>query len=164
MLDIVNLDDQVIGQKYRTEIYAQKSSNFRVINAFLINSSNQVWIPRRSPLKKLFPSCLDASVGGHVMAGETYEAALAREVEEELNMKVTDFAYKLLAKLNPHQHAVSAYMHVYIILTDDEPSYNTNDFIAAQWYNMHELQEIIKSGEPTKGDLPALINLLRCSL
>lgn len=160
LLDIVDFNDQVIGQKYRSEIYATKVSNFRVINALLINSNKHVWIPRRSATKKLFPLCLDASVGGHVAAGESYEQAFERELQEELNIKLSDVTYHLLAKLSPHEHGVSAYMHVYLITTDKEPIYNTDDFISASWYEITELQSIIKNGEHTKGDLPALINLL----
>ena len=40
LLDIVNEHDHVIGQKYRSEIYNQGLSNFRVINAFLIKWSS----------------------------------------------------------------------------------------------------------------------------
>ena len=140
LLDIVDQNDQVVGQKYRTEIYAQNSSNFRVINAFLINSQKQVWIPRRSPHKKLFPLCLDASVGGHVASGESYDRALERESQEELNIEISQVPHKLLAKLTPHQHGVSAYMNVYVIVTEQEPAYNTNDFISATWFAISDLQ------------------------
>lgn len=161
LLDVVDLSDQVIGQKYRTEIYAEKSAQFRVINAFLINSKKQVWIPRRSQHKKLFPLCLDTSVGGHVAAGESYDQAFVRELKEELNLEAGLVAHKFVAKLTPQQHNVSAYMHLYIIITDDDPAYNTDDFISARWFTLDELQTLIKQGEPTKGDLPTLINLLQ---
>ena len=126
----------------------------------LINSNSQVWIPRRSATKKLFPLCLDASVGGHVAAGESYEQAFKRELQEELNLELSLVSHQIVAKLTPHEHGVSAYMHVYLITTDNEPAYNTNDFISAAWYEIAELQSIMQKGEPTKGDLPILINLL----
>lgn len=160
LLDIVDYSDKVIGQKLRSEIYTEKMSNFRVINAFLINSNRQVWIPRRSHNKKLFPLCLDASVGGHVTAGETYEQAFERELTEELNIELSSISHQLIAKLTPLDHGVSAYMHVYLIMANQEPIYNTNDFISAAWYEISQLLSIIKKGEPTKGDLPILINLL----
>ncbi|MGB8468325.1 MAG: hypothetical protein WCE21_04930 [Candidatus Babeliales bacterium] len=65
--DIVNEYDEIIGQKPRSNIYIEKFTSFRVINAFIINDKKQLWIPRRTQQKKLFPLCLDASVGGHVM-------------------------------------------------------------------------------------------------
>lgn len=160
LLDIVDSNDTIIGQKYRTELYTENASNFRVINALLINQERKVWIPRRSANKKLFPLCLDASVGGHVMAGETYDQAFMRELKEELNLELDVVKAMLLAKLTPTQHKVSAFMHVYIIETEDEPCYNTDDFISAAWYTIPHLQECIKQGEKTKGDLPILINLL----
>lgn len=159
LLDIVDLNDQAIGQKYRSEVYAQNLSNFRVINAFLINDNKKIWIPRRSPHKKLFPLCLDASVGGHVAAGETYEQAFARELQEELNIAVSEVSCRLHAKLTPHEHHVSAFMHFYLIFTNQTPKYNTDDFVEASWYSMHELQKLIHNGEPTKGDLPKLIDV-----
>jgi len=161
LLDIVDKNDQVIGQKYRTEVYAQKSSNFRAVNAFLINSKKQVWIPRRSPSKQLFPLCLDSSVGGHVASGESYDQAFHRELQEELNIEISDVAHRLLAKLTPHQHGVSAYMHVYVIMADQDPAYNPADFVSAAWFDIADLQNLIKQGEPVKGDLPELINLLQ---
>jgi NTP pyrophosphohydrolases containing a Zn-finger, probably nucleic-acid-binding len=160
LLDIVDVNDNVIGQQYRAEVYAQKTSNFRVINAFLINSQKQVWIPRRSAHKKLFPLCLDTSVGGHVSAGETYDQAFARETQEEINVDISQMCYKFLAKLTPQQYPVSAFMHVYAIFTDQAPAYNTDDFIGADWYSIADLQALLKAGEPAKGDLPTLINLL----
>lgn len=87
-LDLVDENDIVIGRKKRSEIYAENLSNYRIINAFVINSKGEIWIPRRSSNKKLFPSCLDMSVGGHVESGETYEDALKREAQEELNINV----------------------------------------------------------------------------
>ncbi len=161
LLDIVDQNDLVIGQKYRTEIYAQNLSNFRVVNAFLINSEKQVWIPIRSSNKKLFPLCFDASVGGHVSAGESYDQAFAREAYEELNIEVNQVLQKLIARLTPHEHGVSAYMHVYVIMQDQDPKYNTNDFVSAAWYSINDFIERIQHGAPTKGDLPKLINILR---
>lgn len=160
ILDLVNDNDEVITQKNRSEIYASGISNFRVINAFIMNNQNQLWIPRRSPHKELFPLCLDASVGGHVKAGETYLQAFERELQEELNLSVQDIAYSCAAYLNPKKNNVSAHMNVYIINYNQTPKYNTKDFIDSMWITIPELQKIIQHGEKTKGDLPALINTL----
>ena len=72
-LDLVDENDNVIGQKRWSEVYAEHFSNFRVVNAFVINSKGEIWIPRRSAHKRIFPLCLDMSMGGHVESGESYE-------------------------------------------------------------------------------------------
>ncbi len=161
ILDIVNSQDQVIGQKYRSEVYKEQLSNFRVVNAFLINSQKEVWIPRRSGNKKLFPLCLDTSVGGHVSAGETYEEAFKRELLEELTIDSSQIDYTMIAKLTPHEHNLSAFMHLYSIKTDKSPDYNTDDFISAAWYKISELEKIIQNGEKSKDDLPKLLTILK---
>jgi isopentenyl-diphosphate delta-isomerase len=45
-LDLVSENDEVIGKKLRSEIYAEHLSNFRVVNAFLVNSEGKLWVAR----------------------------------------------------------------------------------------------------------------------
>ena len=47
-LDLVDEQDNIVGNKKRSEIYAENLSNYRVINAFLVNSKGELWIPRRT--------------------------------------------------------------------------------------------------------------------
>ncbi|MGB8468323.1 MAG: NUDIX domain-containing protein [Candidatus Babeliales bacterium] len=161
LLDIVDENDRVIGQKYRSEVRQQRLSNFRLINVFLMNEKKELWIPRRAPHKKLFPLCLGSSVGGHVTSGESYDQAFEREVREELNLELADLDYKFVTKLTPQQHNISAYMHIYIVNTNVSPKYNKDDFVEASWMTITDLQAKIKNGERTNEDLPILINILQ---
>ncbi|BAZ02696.1 hypothetical protein NIES37_67090 [Tolypothrix tenuis PCC 7101] len=159
ILDIVDERDRVIGQKKRSEIYNQGLYNFRVVNAFVVNSLGQLWIPRRSAQKQIFPRCLDVSMGGHVESGETYEDALQRELQEELNLELKMLKVRLLGYLIPHQHQVSAFMKVYEIKLDSQPEYNENDFIESFWLNPDELIKWLHKGEPAKSDLLKLVQI-----
>ncbi|HIK05286.1 MAG TPA: NUDIX hydrolase [Trichormus sp. M33_DOE_039] len=159
ILDIVNESDCVIGQKQRSEIYSQGLCNFRVINAFVVNSLGQLWIPRRSAQKRIFPLCLDVSMGGHVESGEMYEDALQRELQEELNLDLNMVKFRLLGYLTPHKYQVSAFMKVYEIKLDSTPNYNKNDFIQSFWLYPHDLIKWLHKGEPAKSDLLKLIQI-----
>lgn len=160
-LDLVDQNDQVIGQKKRSEVYAEGYHNFgfRVVNLFVVNSQGQIWLPRRRQEKAHCPLHLDCSMGGHVSSGETYEQALKRETLEELNLDVDKIDLKFLGYLTPHQHGVSAFMKVYETKMDDAPNYNPNDFFEYLWVSPQELFDRIAMGEKTKSDLPKMIKI-----
>jgi isopentenyl-diphosphate delta-isomerase len=157
-LDLVDENDCVIGKKLRSEVYAEGLSNFRVVNAFIVNSKGELWIPRRTAHKRIFPLCLDMSMGGHVESGETYEESFKRELSEELSIDADKILWKLLGRLNPQKDKVSAFMNVYEIISDEAPRFNKEDFTEYFWLTSGELLERIKRGEKTKEDLPTLIN------
>lgn len=156
-LDLVNINDEVIGKKLRSEVYSEGLYNFRVVNAFLKNSKGQIWIPRRSPNKRLFPLCFDMSMGGHVESGEQYEQAFKRELAEELNINADEVSWKLLGYLTPQADHVSVYMKVYEISTDITPQFNHSEFIESFWFTPAELIKRIEANEPSKTDLPILV-------
>lgn len=158
-LDLVNGNDEIIGKKLRSEVYAEGLSNFRVVNAFLVNSEGKLWLPRRGAHKRIFPLCLDMSMGGHVESGETYDYSFKRELSEELNIDADTTPWKLLGHLTPEKDGVSAFMNVYEIQTDEAPNFNPDDFTEYFWLTPSELFERIKNGEKTKGDLPTLVSI-----
>ncbi len=156
-LDLVDENDVVIGKKLRSEVYAENLSNFRVVNAFVINSNGEMWIPRRSADKRVFPSCLDMSMGGHVESGETYDETFKRETAEELNIDVDKVEHKFLGHLSPQVDGVSANMNLYEIKLDEVPNYNANDFTEYFWLKPEAVLEKLESGDKAKSDLPRLI-------
>jgi len=160
LLDLVDQSDNVIGSSLRSIVYEKGLSNFRVINCFLKNSNGELWIPRRTAQKRVFPLCLDVSMGGHVSSGESYEEAFMRELDEELNIKAHEISFNEVGYFTPHEHKVSAFMKVYEIITDVSPLYNPNDFIKAEWLKPAVVIERLSGGDKGKGDLPTLIKLL----
>lgn len=158
-LDLVDEDDNVIGKKKRSEIYSESLSNFRLVNAFIVNSKGELWIPRRTADKKMFPLGLDNSMGGHVESGESYEEAFGRELKEELDIDLEKIKYTLLGHLNPKDNKVSAFMKVYEIKMDEAPNYNPEDFVEYFWLTPQQILELVNNGEKSKEDLPKLINI-----
>lgn len=156
-LDLVDENDQVIGRELRSEVYAEGLSNFRVINAFIVNSKGELWIPRRALTKRPFPLCLDMSVGGHVESGETYMQAFARETKEEVNLDIAKVPWRFLGKLAPSALGVSAYMHVYEIRWDETPRYSLDDFVENFWLKPKDLLARISAGDCAKSDLSKVV-------
>ncbi len=158
-LDLVDGNDVVIASRPRSEIYAENLSNFRVINAFLINSKGQLWIPRRTAHKSIFPLALDFSAAGHVSSGDTYDGTFAKEVQEELNVDVTAVPWRTLGYLKPQAFGErpKQFMQVYEMQSDAVPQYNPDDFLEYFWLTPQEVIERIAGGDYAKEDLPLLI-------
>lgn len=157
ILDLVDENDQIIGAMERGEVYRRGLSNFRVVNALIRNSEGKLFIPRRQKHKHLFPLSLDASVGGHVSSGETYDEAFEKEAREELNLNIHDFPYKILGTMNPQSDGTSSFATIYEIESDEMPRYNPHDFIEHYWLTPEELMKRIQEGDSSKGDLPKII-------
>lgn len=163
-LDIVSNDDEAIGQLDRESFYQRKLTCFRTVNGFLLNSLDQLWIPIRQSHKPLWPLHMDASVGGHVKSGETYEEAFIREVQEELGLKITSKDIEFIEKLTPSFHKVTSYMKLFLIHTDKTPDFNVEDFISGEWISLYQLKHKFIQKELSKPDLPILIHVLESKL
>ncbi|MBK5275606.1 MAG: NUDIX domain-containing protein [Desulfuromonadales bacterium] len=159
LLDLVDDEDRVIGSLSRSAIYREGLKNFRVVNAFLVNDNGQLWIPRRTANKRIFPLCLDMSVGGHVASGEDYLTAFRRELHEELNIVLEDVEWRFVGHLTPYQHGMSAFMHFYEIRCNRVPEYNQDDFVEYYWLYPHEVIDRLNNGDKSKDDLQRLIIL-----
>lgn len=160
IIDLVDDSDVVIGTKSRDEAYSEGLNNIHVVNGFVVNSKGELWIPRRTADKRLYPLGLDVSIGGHIGAGETYEDAFVRETAEELNLDLDRIPYRLIGYFNRKEHGVHCFQKVYEIKLDEEPDYNKDDFIEAYWLKPQEVIDRIAAGDKYKDDLPILINLL----
>ncbi len=158
-LDVVDNNDVVVGRMLRTELHKQGLNNYRVINAFVVNSEGKLWVPRRTAHKTIYPLGLDISAAGHVSSGETYEQAFEREVMEELNLDVHTVPHRLLGVLSPYVHGVHAFEKIWEIKMDEVPNYNPDDFVEYFWLTPKELIARIDAGEYAKSDLPKLVKL-----
>jgi isopentenyldiphosphate isomerase len=85
ILDIVDENDEVVGQARRGDAYA-RGLRHRCAFIQVRDARGRLFVHRRTPTKLVFPSLYDMFVGGVVGAGETYDDAALREAEEELGV------------------------------------------------------------------------------
>lgn len=83
IFDLVNEQDQVIGQERRSEVH-RLGLRHRAVHVLVFNARGEVFLQKRSHLKDTFPGAWDSSASGHLDAGEDYDTCAVREVREEL--------------------------------------------------------------------------------
>ena len=88
MLDIIDGNDRVIGCASKEECHASGLLH-RSVFVFLFDGAGRLVLQKRSAKKDVRPNKVTASACGHVLRGESYEAAARRELLEELGA-VTD--------------------------------------------------------------------------
>lgn len=129
LVDIVNLDDEVIGTALRSDV---DNGNLRVraSRVIVLNKQGGIWVQRRAASKSIHPNMLEAGIGETLLSGESYEHGAKRGfLEEMLNIpRIT--AYSTIYGINVEQpfvvpvtfadrYTTRNYM-VYVLYYDEE--------------------------------------------
>lgn len=97
ILDIVNENDEVIGQEDRKVIHREGLLH-REIHVWIVTPDGKIIFQKRGMHKDTYPGLLDATVGGHVDLGESYEDAAIRETQEETGLSLYQSDLKFIKK------------------------------------------------------------------
>lgn len=166
ILDVVNDNDEVIGIIARSDMMQLKETPgryLRAVDIFIQRSNSDIYLPRRSKEKKLFPGGYDFSAAGHVNSGESYEQACVREVLEEAGIETTPDDYIFIAKLSPTPQ-LFYFDVIYLLRTDVEPKLSP-EHTEGTWIAPSSLESTVKNDTPTKDtlitDIPILIDYLK---
>ena len=85
---IVDENNRETGAVTRREMRARGLVH-RASYILVFNSKGELYIQKRTVSKDIYPGYLDVAAGGVVLAGESYEEAARRELEEELGIRQT---------------------------------------------------------------------------
>jgi isopentenyldiphosphate isomerase len=156
LLDLVDTNEQVVGTISHADAFDWsnlRGNYLRSVNAFIINSQGEVWIPKRTAHKKIAPNGLDYSVGEHTQAGESDIAAIVRGFAEELNMQVDANDLVYVGTTKPTPEGIPYFRANYLSHSETTPDYNPDDFVSAEWLKPADLLHQIETGVSAKETL-----------
>ena len=139
IFDVVDEADRVIGQATRSDVHTRGLLH-RAVNIFVFNSRGQLLLQRRSATKDQFPLCYTSSASGHVDAGETYEHAAVRELQEELGLNA---ALTFLAKFPASAETANEHSAIYSTVTDDPPTFDADEIESGCFEDIKEIAALM---------------------
>lgn len=87
-IQIVDQNDRPVRGATMEEAQAQGLYH-RIVRVLVEDGEGNVLLQKRAPGMMTYPNCWDTSAAGHVDEGESYEAAAARELSEEIGFNGT---------------------------------------------------------------------------
>ncbi len=164
-LDVVDHNDTVIDSILRRDMMQLRDTPgryLRVIELFLQRPNGDIYLPRRSTEKKLFPGSLDHSAAGHMLQGESYDTALVRETREELCIDTAPSDFVFVKKFTPSKD-LFYFRNFYLLRSSQEPQLS-DEHTEAVWLPPSQLQLFVDRDVPAKHtlyeDISELINFL----
>ncbi len=142
VFDIVNENDEVIGQRTRGEVH-RLGLRHRAVHVLVFNRAGELFLQKRSMKKDTFPGAWDSSCSGHVDSGEDYDASAMRELKEELGL-VTDKVPQRLFKISPCAQTGQEFVWVYRLESEGPFTLHPQEIESGGWFAPEKLTRWIQ--------------------
>jgi isopentenyldiphosphate isomerase len=112
ILNIINEKGDILGEATRQEIH-EKGLLHAEVHVWFYTPDGQLIFQHRAKDKDTWPDRLDATVGGHVEIGDTYEQTALKEAEEETgtHIKPEDLIFLRTTITNSHDDVTGMTNH-----------------------------------------------------
>jgi len=107
--DILDREGSPTGIRARRGDVLSKGQYYMGAHAYIHNSKGEFLLQQRSKNKNFLPLGWDIHMG-HVMAGETSESAIKREIYEEIGVKVHHVSFYKRMVWDKYNHIIDVYV------------------------------------------------------
>ena len=142
LFDVVDADDQVIGQSPRGLVHRKRLFH-RAIHVFVFNRAGDLFLQRRSITKDTAPGKWVSSCSGHVDSGEDYDDAAARELKEEIGLENPE-QFKRVFKEAPCKQTGYEFAWVYECKSEGPFKLDPIEISEGRWVKVEHLNHWIK--------------------
>ncbi len=144
LFDIVDKDDQVIGQSTRGKLHRNKNLIHRSIGVCVFNSKGEIYLQKRSNTKDTDPGKWTISCSGHVLSGDSYQVTAARELKEELGV---DLQIEFVVKYLCHASNETEMQMLFKAYSEGPFKLHPQEIEEGKFYTQDKLKVAIRRGE-----------------
>jgi isopentenyl-diphosphate Delta-isomerase len=141
IFDIVDVEDNVIGQAKRGEVHGNPKLIHRSVAIAVFNNKNELFLQQRSKTKDTDPLKWTISCSGHVETGKTYKDTANRELKEELGVNLEIFP---LVKFLGITTIETEMIMVYKAFSDGSFVLNKEEIVQGKFFTRQKLNELIR--------------------
>ncbi len=145
MIDIVDEDDNVIGQERRS-VAKRNGMLYRSSAVIVRNGRGEFFVQKRASNKDLWPGMYAVGVGETLASGESYDIAAARGLLEETGITA---ALKPLSAAKYRSPTNNENIRIYICITEETPIFIDNEISEGFFVPEYKLKEMLKEKEFT---------------
>ena len=140
---VVDENGTTVGKATRGECHSGSKLLHPVVHLHLFDSSGRIYLQQRPLWKDIQPGKWDTAVGGHIDYGETVDAALRRETQEELGLAglSVEFLLKYVFESERERELVHVFRATYD--GDVRPS---DELDGGRFWSLDELREAFGKG------------------
>lgn len=150
-LILVDADDTATGSLDKAACHDGDGVLHRAFSLFVFDGQGRLLLQQRSAAKRLWPLYWSNSCCSHPRLGETMEAATARRLMDELNIRSQlEFVYKFTYQASYGRlGAEHELCWVYVGRTDEEVAPNGHEIAATKYLGRDELRQALAT-EPDR--------------
>lgn len=152
LLDLVNENDEVIGEVWRSKTIDHPEYIFREVGILIHDNKNRLLLQRRSFDKKSYPGYWIISAGGHVGRGQIPEDVAHKELKEELGFDVPlKQEFRTLMTYPGNRSMAYGYLGEY---KGGDIKIQKEEVEEARFFSKEEFDELLKTDkvEPSSAD------------
>lgn len=151
IIDIVNAQGRLLGLRKRKNRAHRDGDWHRTAHVWVYNDRGEILFQQRSPTKDIFAGRWDIT-GGHLTAGEEYDEAVLRELEEELGVQVTihdlePFGIQQVVEVDERNGIVNREFQKIYLLRSNRPASSfrlqTDEVTAVRFFRLDELRALL---------------------
>jgi isopentenyl-diphosphate delta-isomerase type 1 len=147
LLEVVDDSGRVVGMATRAQCHGDPALAHRAVHVLVRNRRGEIFLQKRASTKRVQPGKWDSSVGGHLLPGETCEAAAKRELEEELGVTADHLEY--LHDYIWRSDVETEHVRTFAIVSEGPFRLHPDEIEEGRFWSERELHEAMGSGALT---------------